>query len=50
MSDKISKELYNYLRDKDRGRRPRIWPWVVLVCVVLILLAILDRTRILIVI
>ena len=50
MADRTGRELYKYLRRKDRERRPRLWPWALLAVLVLALLFLLSRTRILIVI
>ena len=44
--DRTDKELYRYLRMKERNRRPRIWPWVVLAVVLLVLLSIWSKVRI----
>ena len=50
MADRTGRELYRYLRRKDRERRPRLWPWALLAVLVLALIFLLSRTRILIVI
>ena len=49
MADKTSRELYRYLRQKDRKKSPRFPRILLLVLLLLILFLLLFRTRILIV-
>lgn len=49
MGDRTSRELYRYLRRKDRERKAHPLRWVLLVLILLILFLLLFRTRVLIV-
>ena len=47
--DRTNRDLYRYLRHRDRMRRPRLWPLLLLIVVLVLLFMLLFRTRILIV-
>lgn len=49
MGDRTSRELYRYLRQKDKARRTRPMRWLLLVLFLLVLFLLLFRTRVLIV-
>ena len=46
MRDRTDKELYKYLKTRERRKHPRRWPWIVLVVVILVALYLLSRVRI----